>query len=53
MFAFAGMEIFQDFVSDFQPLEMNDAYVFVAMFPDLALSEFQRHAIRGIRLSGF
>jgi hypothetical protein len=43
MFAFAAVQILQNFVSDFQSFEMNDADVFVAMFPNLALSEFQRH----------
>jgi hypothetical protein len=38
--AFAGVEIFEDFVGHFQPLEVNDADVFVAMFPNLALLEF-------------
>jgi len=40
VFAFGGVEILEDFVSNFQPFEMNDADVFIAMFPNLALSEF-------------
>ena len=40
VFAFGGVEILKNFVSDFQPFEMNDADVFIAMFPNLALSEF-------------
>jgi hypothetical protein len=48
MFAFAGVEVLEDLISHFQPLEMNDADEFIAMFPDLALSEFQRHAIWGV-----
>ena len=45
MLAFAGVEIFEDFVGDLQSFEMNDADVFIAVFPDLALLEFERHAI--------
>ncbi len=40
MLTFAGLEIGKDLVGDFQPLEVNDADVFVAVFPNLALSEF-------------
>jgi hypothetical protein len=43
MFAVAGFQIFEDLVTDLQPLEMNDADEFIAMFPNLALLEFQRH----------
>jgi hypothetical protein len=53
VFALAAVEIFEDFIRDLQPLEMNDADVFVAMFPNLALLEFERHEIEGTRLSGF
>jgi hypothetical protein len=44
MLAFAAVEIFQDFIGHFQSLEVNDADVFIAVFPDLALLEFERHA---------
>ena len=54
VFAFAGMEILEDFIRDFQSFEVNDADVFVAMFPDLALLEFKRHEnLREPRLSGY
>ena len=43
MFPFAGVEIFQDLVSHFQPFQVDDANVFVAVFPDLPLLKFQRH----------
>ena len=46
MLAFAAVKIFEDFVGYFQPLEVNDADVFIAVFPDLALLEFQRHDSR-------
>ena len=53
MFAFAAMEILQDLVSDPKPFKVNDADVFIAVFPDLALLKFQRHEVLEIRLSGF
>lgn len=43
MFTFATVQIFQHLVSHSQSFQVNDANVFVAMFPDLALLEFQWH----------
>ncbi len=40
VFAFLGVEVFEDFIADFQPLEVNDADVFGAVFPNLALLQF-------------
>ena len=38
--AFAGLEVLHYFVSDFEAFEVDDADKFIALFPDLALSEF-------------
>jgi hypothetical protein len=43
MFTFAAVQILQHLVSHSQSFQVNDTDVFVAMFPDLALFEFQRH----------
>ena len=43
----AGPEVFYNFISDFEPFEMNDADEFAAVFPDLTLSKFERHEIEG------
>jgi hypothetical protein len=56
MLAFAGLAVLEGFVSHCEPFEADDADEFIAVFPDLALSKFERHAIvfgrGGIRLSG-
>jgi hypothetical protein len=43
MFAFAGLEILENFITDFEAFEVDDADVFGAMFPHLPLFKFQRH----------
>lgn len=40
MFAFAAVKIFEDFVSHLEPLQVHDADVFRAVFPDLPLLKF-------------
>src|ERR1700722_6614897 len=45
MFAVGELAIRRGFVTDFEPLEMNNADVFVAAFPDLALLKFHRRKI--------
>jgi len=40
MFAVGELEIGRGFVADFEPFKLNDADVFVAAFPDLALLKF-------------
>jgi hypothetical protein len=45
MFAFVGGETFENFITHFEPFEMNDADVFGAVFPDLPLLKFQCHVI--------
>jgi hypothetical protein len=53
MLAFAAVEVLEDFISDLEAFKVHDADIFVAVFPDLSLLEFQRHGILEIRLSGF
>jgi hypothetical protein len=48
--AFAGLEIFQHFIIYLQPFQMDEADKFIAAFPDLALSKFQRHKILSLSL---
>jgi hypothetical protein len=45
--AFAGLQVLEDFISHPQPFEVHDANVFLAVFPDLALLKFERHAVGG------
>ena len=45
MFAVGKLEIRRGFVADFEPFELNNADVFVAAFPDLALLKFHRWKI--------
>ena len=47
MFAFAGLEIFENFVRDLEAFQMDDTDVFVSVFPHLPLFEFQRHVGSG------
>ena len=42
MGACGGLETLEGFVTDFQPFQAHDADESVAVFPDLALPEFQR-----------
>ena len=44
MFAVGELEIRRGFVTDFEPFEVNNADVFIAAFPDLALLKFQDQA---------
>ena len=44
MFAVGELEIRRRFVTDFEPFKMNNADVYVAAFPDLALLKFQAQA---------
>ena len=43
MFAGGRLEVFQDLVADLQPFQLDDADEFIAVLPDLALPEFERH----------
>ena len=43
MFAGGRLEVFQDLVADLQPFQLDDANEFIAVLPDLALPEFERH----------
>ena len=45
MFTFVGGETFEDFITHFQAFQVNDADVFVAVFPNLSLLQFKRHGI--------
>jgi hypothetical protein len=42
MFAVGELEVRRGFVTDFEPFEVNNADVFIAAFPDLALLKFHR-----------
>ena len=43
--AVAGLEVFEGLVFHFEPFEVDDADEFIAVFPDLALSKPERHAV--------
>jgi hypothetical protein len=45
VFAFAGLPVFDDFVTHLQPFEMNDADVVLPAFPDLTLPKFECHKL--------
>jgi hypothetical protein len=49
VFAALGLEIGNGLVTDFEAFEVNDADIFLAAFPDLALSQF--HGRRFISLA--
>jgi len=48
MFAGAGLQVLQDLVADLEAFQLHDADEFIAVLPDLALPEFERHGkLRG------
>jgi hypothetical protein len=46
MGAFAGGEVFEGFVFHFQPLQMHDLEVKIALIINLALQQFHRNNLR-------
>lgn len=45
MSALTGLEILEGLVSHREPFETDDADEFITEVPDLALPEFERHAV--------